>query len=355
MAQQLIDFGSFPDDPTADAIRTAFQKTQQNFAELYSGAAGQAVYSVNRTPGAGITVNAPTGNVVVTANIACVQVETSTLSIGITANGGQNAVYTQSNQVLVIDLPNEIINIKDITISGNLTANRVTANNDMYTGTLSATGNANVANLNSSNNVTGTNLTITNGMMSGNLTLGNLTMAGTVKSHLIPSPPNTQNLGNATNNWNVLYAQDIYLAGTPISGIGKVVPSFGNVYLPSNVSVVGTTAGTATTVLTFTFPNSGYYRVNTLLIADPAISGTPTVSFALFDNTGTLVPNSEIMMTTATGGISQKLTGTGVIDIQVSGAVSYTVRAWGLNTPNILNYGVDGRSSVNWHDIFSSQ
>jgi hypothetical protein len=348
MSQQLIDFGSFPDDPTADAIRTAFQKTQQNFAELYSGAAGQAVYSVNRTPGAGITVNAPTGNVVVTANIACVQVETSTLSIGITANGGQNAVYTQSNQVLVIDLPNEVINIKDITISGNLTANRVTANIDMYTGTLSATGNANVANLNSANNVTGTNLTITNGMMSGNLTLGNLTMAGTVKSHLIPSPPNTQNLGNATNNWNALYAQDIYLAGTPISGIGKVVPSFGNVYLPSNVSVVGTTAGTATTVLTFTFPNSGYYRVNTLLIADPAIAGTPTVSFALFDNTGTLVPNSEIMMTTATGGISQKLTGTGVIDIQVSGAVSYTVRAWGLNTPNILNYGVDGRSSVNW-------
>jgi len=348
MAQQLIDFGSFPDDPTADAIRTAFQKVQQNFGELYSGAAGQAVYSVNRTPGAGITVNAPTGNVVVTANIACVQVETSTLSIGITANGGQNAVYTQSNQVLVIDLPDQIVGITDITISGNLTANRVTANNDMYTGTLSATGNANVANLNSANNVTGTNLTITNGMMSGNFTLGNLTMSGTVKSHLIPSPPNTQNLGNTTNNWGTLYTQDIVMAGTPISGIGKVVPSFGNVYLNSNVAVAGTTTGTATTILSFTFPNAGYYRVNTLLITQPASTGVPPVSFALFDNTGTLVPNSEIMLTTATGGTSQTITGTGVIDIQVAGAYTYTVRAWGVNTPNILTYAGNGRSSVNW-------
>jgi hypothetical protein len=28
MAQRNIDFGSFPDDPDADAIRAAFQKTQ---------------------------------------------------------------------------------------------------------------------------------------------------------------------------------------------------------------------------------------------------------------------------------------------------------------------------------------
>jgi len=34
MAQQNIDFGTFPDDPSADAIRTAFQKVQQNFNEI---------------------------------------------------------------------------------------------------------------------------------------------------------------------------------------------------------------------------------------------------------------------------------------------------------------------------------
>ena len=89
MAQKNIDFGTFPDDPNADAIRTAFSKVQDNFTDLYSGLQAQAVLSVNRTPGAGLTVNSPTGNVVMTANIACVQVRTSTLSIGRDANGAQ--------------------------------------------------------------------------------------------------------------------------------------------------------------------------------------------------------------------------------------------------------------------------
>ena len=37
MAQRNIDFGTFPDDPDADAIRTAFQKVQENFGELFAG------------------------------------------------------------------------------------------------------------------------------------------------------------------------------------------------------------------------------------------------------------------------------------------------------------------------------
>jgi hypothetical protein len=82
MSQQNIDFGTFPDDPDADAIRTAFQKVQNNFNELYTTASAGSVTSVNQSAGAGIQVNSPTGNVVVTANIACVQVATTTLSIG---------------------------------------------------------------------------------------------------------------------------------------------------------------------------------------------------------------------------------------------------------------------------------
>ena len=65
MAQQNINFGTFPDDPDADAIRTAFQKVQQNFTEVYRGVEGTAVASINKTPGAGITVTQPTGNVVI--------------------------------------------------------------------------------------------------------------------------------------------------------------------------------------------------------------------------------------------------------------------------------------------------
>ena len=128
MAQQNVDFGTFPDDPNADAIRTAFRKTQQNFDQLFATAEQQAVLSVNRTPGAGITVNSPTGNVVVSANIACVQVSTSTLSIGISANGSNSAVLTSTNQVLVVDLPNTISNVANITLVNNVTANYMFAN-----------------------------------------------------------------------------------------------------------------------------------------------------------------------------------------------------------------------------------
>ena len=74
MAQRNIDFGTFPNDPDADAIRTAFQKTQENFTELLAGLQDQAVLSVNKTPGTGITVNPVTGNVVVNANIACARI-----------------------------------------------------------------------------------------------------------------------------------------------------------------------------------------------------------------------------------------------------------------------------------------
>ena len=31
MAQENIDFGAYPNDPDSDAIRVAFQKSQNNF------------------------------------------------------------------------------------------------------------------------------------------------------------------------------------------------------------------------------------------------------------------------------------------------------------------------------------
>ena len=99
MAQKNINFGTFPDDPDADAIRTAFQKVQENFTEVYQGVEGTAVSSINKTPGAGITVTQPTGNVIISANIAYLQVHTSTLSIGRDSNGSQDTSITSSTQV----------------------------------------------------------------------------------------------------------------------------------------------------------------------------------------------------------------------------------------------------------------
>jgi|APCry1669188970_1035186.scaffolds.fasta_scaffold77891_1 hypothetical protein len=107
MAQQNIDLGSYPNDPTADAIRTAFAKTQNNFTELFSNASNTAVASINRVAAPGITVTPSSGigNLTISANIACVQVHTSTLSIGRDANGTTDATITASSQVLFVDLP----------------------------------------------------------------------------------------------------------------------------------------------------------------------------------------------------------------------------------------------------------
>ena len=38
MSQKNINIGSFPDDPSADAIRTAFEKAQENFNNQQEGA-----------------------------------------------------------------------------------------------------------------------------------------------------------------------------------------------------------------------------------------------------------------------------------------------------------------------------
>jgi hypothetical protein len=109
MSQKNINFGSYPDDPGADPIRSAFEKTQQNFNELYAGVEGAQVLSVNRTAGAGITVNRPTGNVVISANISCVQVSSTTLNIRRSGQpDGTYASITSSNQILLIDLPGNI-------------------------------------------------------------------------------------------------------------------------------------------------------------------------------------------------------------------------------------------------------
>jgi len=178
VAQQNIDFGTFPDDPDADAIRTAFQKVQQNFTEIYNGFAGGSVVSINRTPGAGITVSSPTGNVIITANIACVQVHTSTLSIGRDTNGSQDTSITSSSQTLWIDLPSTIANVVNINITGQLAANSVSGFSGVL-GNLTVSGNANTSNLNVTTAFTGASGSFGNLTVTGNLTSsGNFVATG---------------------------------------------------------------------------------------------------------------------------------------------------------------------------------
>jgi len=166
MAQQNIDFGTFPDDPSADAIRTAFLKVQNNFTQLFNANVDQVVTSVNRTPGAGITVNYPTGNVVISANIACLQVSTSSLKVGRGSDNTQtNVSITSSSQQLNIDInPAQVLSNRFASVSNGLTS---------LNGTLTSNSNAqpNITSLGTLSNLT----------VSGNLSVGNnVTLTGNV-------------------------------------------------------------------------------------------------------------------------------------------------------------------------------
>ena len=198
--QKNIDFGTFPDDPSADPIRTAFQKTQENFAELFQNQTNTGVSSINRNPGAGITVNRPTGDVILSANIACVKVYSSSLSVTLLGSPSveppSNASITQSSQTMVIDLPANISGINNISVTGNLTGTYIIGNGAFLTGlTANANasqilnGNSNVvvqANSNVLVSVAGNSNTVTftgTGILLGNGTGGSFSGANVVSAN----------------------------------------------------------------------------------------------------------------------------------------------------------------------------
>jgi len=207
MAQQNIDFGTFPDDPSADAIRTAFSKVQNNFNQLFGTNANSTVTSINRTPGAGVTVNYPTGNVIISANIACLQVSTTSLKVGRGADNTQsNVTITSSSQQLNIDIdPANVFSANFgapglglANFNGTLTSNSFYQPNINALGTLSSldvSGNANfTGNSSFTNNATFSGTTI-NFSGASNVNLGSISnihiSGGTVGYYL-----QTDGLGN---------------------------------------------------------------------------------------------------------------------------------------------------------------
>ena len=220
MSQKNIDFGSYPDDPDADAIRTAFQKTQQNFSEIFAGLSDTGVQSVNKTKQPGITVSAPTGNVLISADFACLTIQSTTLSL--TVSNGSPAttqVISNSSQVLQINVPSTA-NLTNANLSGNLSVNgwanigNAISNVIINSGNIAVTGNV------SANNFTGANLVSAN-FVAGNLTTAaqpNITSVGTLTglgvNGNITAANITANTGVFTGNGSGLSA----LPGANVTG-----------------------------------------------------------------------------------------------------------------------------------------
>lgn len=265
MAQQNIDFGSFPDDPSADAIQTAFQKVQNNFTQLFTANADSAVTSINRTPAAGITTNASTGNVIIAANIACVQVSTSSLSIGRNGNGNTAATITQSSQVLVIDIntagvySNYFADVSNglASFNGTLSANSNAQPNVTSLGTLlsaNVTGNIIAGNITANANVTA-NVVTANYITSNSFVIKSvgttITASGTTQADATPLTKSVNVISSASTGTGVVLpsataGMSIYITNSSANTV-KVYPAVGasintgsanaSVDLSSNITV----------------------------------------------------------------------------------------------------------------------
>lgn len=326
MAQRNIDFGTFPDDPDADAIRTAFIKTQENFTELFNNRE-EAVYSVNRTPGAGITVNGPTGNVVVSANISEVRIQSSTLDLaaGAPYPAGPAAVITKGSVPFFINLPANVTGVSNINLSDTLTANivnvsvKLNGNTARFTGdivtsaTLSASNVStytltvdSTANINSNLNVLG-NANIASNVNAGNINTGNIAASGLVSA-------TTSNVSGNVNA-NTINANYLYGDAGNLTGIIKIVngTSYANIpTLGGNLNiVVGSNA-----VMTVT--STGANITGTANVTGNLSAGniTATTLNGRLANGGT----SNINIASATGNVTTAVAGTTRITATSSGA-----------------------------------
>jgi len=364
MAQQNIDFGTFPDDPNADAIRTAFQKVQNNFNELFSTSTSGTVTSVNRIAGAGIQVNSPTGNVIVTANIACVQVATSTLSIGVGGNGASSAVISNTAQILFLDInPANVFSANFAAVGGglaNLTGtlttaassqpNITTAANLTTIGTL---GNLTVTGNISGGNVSGTLLTGTlttasqpnittvgtlgNIVVSGNSNLGNTATAnffvgdGGLLTNVSVSAGSS--LFNGTSNLVVGLNSNVTIGVGGTANVITATSTGANVtgYLTASGNVTATNANLGNAVTANYFIGSG---ANLTSIAGANVTGT--VANATYATTaGTAYSVSASNISGAINLANYATTANSVAGANVSGEVSYAATANSVAGANV--------------------
>lgn len=138
--------------------------------------------------------------------------------------------------------------------------------------------------------------------------------------------------------WNGAVWATIATAG----GSGSVAAEYGTEVLTTSVAI---SSAVPVDVLSFTLPSAGTWEIIYFLRAQ----GTAGFAgeFGLYDPTGVLVPNSEILA--AYG--ENASTGTGVVRITTTGSATYKLKAWASTG----TYGViseyNGKTGVTWKKI----
>jgi hypothetical protein len=324
MAQRNIDFGSFPDDPNADAIRTAFDKVQQNFTELFSGLQDQGVISVNRTTGAGIVLSgAPTGNVVVNARIAQVTINSSTLALSAGGPGSASTATITSGAVpFFINLPANVTGVSNINLTSTLVANTVNVNLQINGNTANFIGNVGTT----ANVIAGANVYANSGTIFASLLTGTLTTA---------AQPNITSVGNLSS---------LNVSGSLSSGnanLGNAASAnffVGDGGLLTNVfaTVPGTTIENGNSKVNIATAN-GNVTIAAVGNTTMTVTGTGANVTGTLDVTGNLTAGNLIGVL-ANGGTSNITiaSATGNVTTAVSGIARITATSTGANVAGAL-------------------
>ena len=343
MAQQNIDFGTFPDDPSADAIRTAFTKVQENFDEVYASTANAAVLSINRTAGRGITVNSPTGNVIVEANVASLSISSVTLRVGTSPNPVTNsAIYTNYSQTLYVEIPStlsisNLITSGNISAGGNLTSLNANLGNAVIANYFIGAGN-NLSNIQAANITGSVSTATTAGTVSQNAQ-SNITSLGTLTSLSVSG-----NIiaGNIYANVGIIGAQylkgdgsnltNLSIAGANVSGTVTNAITAGTITTNAQPNITST--GTLTTLSVSGNSNIGNVGTGIITATETITGGNLLTAGTLSVGGNTTLGNLSVSGNLTAGNI--------IVDGIVNGSSNVDI----TNTNGNVTVGVNGVNNV---------
>jgi len=240
MAKQIINIGSAANDGSGDPLRSAFDKINDNFNEVYTELGGASLSNISIT-----------GNTIGTDN--------TNGNLILSPNGTGDVVIATAKSLQLTDHTDNAILKTDA--SGNLIASTIIDN-----GTTVVMGDL---------AVNGTTTTLTSTTNDINLVPGGGEV--NVSGHILSDTTNTKTLGTPANVWSTIYGNKLTATGdkinisttyTPATAVGKFA---GHLTMGTfGAAVVGRVAGTYSGV---TGTSSGSGTVGTFNIVVDASTG----------------------------------------------------------------------------------
>jgi hypothetical protein len=372
MAQQTINVGAAPNDGLGDPIRTAYQKCNNNFGELYSRVqvdppttlvgttgdqAGMYAYDSNYFYYCYANYNGTTqiwGQIAELGNVVVNQIVNGTTGIVITDIDGNIAVSVDG-----------ISNVAVFTTTGMTAASNVNALNLNATninGTVQTTNQPAITqlgtliNLNVAGNTVTSNLVANSAISSsgtisatGNITGGNIISSSSITATGNVNAINVNSSGNLVSSGGISAVGDITTTGTFIGTFAGNIT--GNFVIPgSNTQVVFNTNGNADAVAGMTYNkdsnvlavlgnvSAGNLLASVAIIATGNVTGGNLITAGLASVTGNVTGGN--LITAGLASITGNVTGG---NINTAGGVTAgtTITATGNVTGgNVITLGV---------------